>query len=195
MLIYPRSFEFLGACSSGNQTRSPGEESFTTALIWALEALLKDRRRFTVAQLSRKIREAPHFPEEQVPVQLDRCYNTIERIVLAPLVKADENTEATPNSPNDTHDDQGRVTLNFVFDKPPSRTTIKEFAKALDLAMRKHEIPVKRIGWGGFQPPRNAYLTAAKMLREGLNRKKAKRRIEGNVGMSLTDLPTPSSSI
>lgn len=175
-MIYPRSFEFLGACSSGNQTRSPGEESFTTALIWALDALLITQKRFTVAQLSRKIREAPKFPHDQVPVQLDRCSSAIERIVLAPLAK----TEETVNS-NETSDNQGHLTLNFVFDKIPSKKTIGKFATALDMAMRKYEIPVRRIGWGGFQSPHNAYYSAAKMFQEGLKLKKAKREDKENI--------------
>ncbi|MCJ1423613.1 Phosphatidylinositol-4-phosphate 5-kinase [Sticta canariensis] len=175
-----KSFEFLGACCSGNQTRSPGEESFTTALIWALNALLENHIRFTVAQLSRKIREAPNFPKDQYPVQLDRSYNAIERIVLAPLAETDGKTEATPNDSNDTNDNQGHLTLKFVFDKVPSTQTIKTFAKSLDLAIRKNEIPIKRIGWGGFQPPRNAYYAAAKMFMEGYNRKKSKTKPDEN---------------
>lgn len=189
----PRSFEFLGACSSGNQTRSPGEESFTTALIWALDALLKKHSRFTVAQLSRKIREAPNFPKGQVPVQLDRCSNAIERIVLAPLAETDDKTEGTPNGSNDTNENQGHLTLNFVFDEALSKSTVRKFAESLDLAMRKYEIPVKRIGWGGFQPPRNAYYAAAKMFKEGLNRKKAKTEADENVPVSFLGPLTPSS--
>lgn len=175
---------------------SPGKESFTTALIWALEALLKDQRRFTVAQLSREIRKAPNFPEDQVPVQLDRCANAIERIVLAPLANTDEKnetSEATRNGSNDP-DDRGHLTLNFVFDESLSIQTIGKFADALHMAMRKYEIPVKRIGWGGFQPPSNAYHTAARMFQEGLNRKKKKRKSDETVDVSLLGTLTPSSS-
>lgn len=190
-----RSFEFLGACSSGNQTMSPGKESFTSALIWALEALLKDQRRFTVAQLSRQIRLAPDFPRDQVPVQLDRCSNAIERIVLAPLAETNGNTKALLNDSNDTIDNQGHLTLNFVFDKSPSKSLIGDFAKALDSAMRRHQIPVKRIGWGGFQPPRNkAFHAAAKMFQESVNRKKRKREGDENEHVSSRGPLTPSSS-
>lgn len=174
---------------------SPGKESFTSALIWALEVLLEDQKRFTVAQLSRKIRLAPYFPPDQVPVQLDRCFNAIERIVLAPLAKPDENTKAPLNDSNDTTDNQGHLTLNFVFDKSPSKSMIGDFAKALDSAMRRHQIPVKRIGWGGFQPPRNkAFHAAAKLFQEGINRKKIKRDGDENVPVSSLGPLTPSSN-
>lgn len=174
---------------------SPGDESFTTALIWALEELLKSQRRFTVAQLSRKIREAPNFPKDQVPVQLDRCYRTIERMVLAPLAKTDENTEATSNDPKSTEDNQGHLSLNFVLDKAPSTSIVVTLAKALHHAMRKHELPVKRIAWGGFQLAHtHMYYQAARMFQEGISRKKARRNSDRNVQMSTIGSLTQSSS-
>jgi len=47
----------------------PGEDSFTTALIWALKFLVEDRKRFTTLELQTKIMDAPNFPKNQfVPV-------------------------------------------------------------------------------------------------------------------------------
>ena len=102
VLIRSRSFEFLGACSSGNTTRAPGPESFTKALIWALQYLAQHRNRFLVSELSCKIREAPHFPDDQIPVQIERGPGSIERIMLAPLAKVSGEMEKTQAAPGIT---------------------------------------------------------------------------------------------
>ncbi|KAL8710279.1 MAG: hypothetical protein Q9220_005049 [cf. Caloplaca sp. 1 TL-2023] len=174
-----RSFEFLGACSSGNVTLSPGEESFTTALIWALGRLLDEQTRFTVSELSCKIRNAPGFPRDQVPVQLDRGVHAIQRIMLAPLPEPSNDAEQhTPEPPS--REAQGLLNLNFFLDEPPTKPTIKKFAQALSRFMWQEKMPVNNIVWGGLtswdgtQPSArvNAQkLAAAKMFQRALDRK------------------------
>ncbi|KAL9035476.1 MAG: hypothetical protein Q9180_004842, partial [Flavoplaca navasiana] len=63
-----RSFEYLGATSSGDTTKAPGPGSFSSALIWALGVLAKESGGFTTSTLANKIREAPNFPKKQVPI-------------------------------------------------------------------------------------------------------------------------------
>ncbi|KAL8859653.1 MAG: hypothetical protein Q9178_003767 [Gyalolechia marmorata] len=84
----PRCFEFLHAPSSG--MKAPGPSSFTSGLIWALRVLAKERPgRFTTSTLANKIREAPNFPKQQMPIISERDYPS-ERIVIAPLMGVDE---------------------------------------------------------------------------------------------------------
>ena len=142
-----RCFEFLGACPSGNVTRSPGPESFTTALIWALKSLVKDQTRFTVSDLSRKVKEYSNFPATQMPVQLDRGVHAIERIMLAPLAETKDIGETKPI----TTEEQGLLTLNFIFDSPPPKDTVERFADLLSRSVSHAKMPVNRIGWGGLQ--------------------------------------------
>jgi hypothetical protein len=67
-------FEYLGANSEGMQfTEPPGEKSFTTALIWALEQLWNsDGNPFTTAILQQKIKDFPQFPKHQIPCLVSR---------------------------------------------------------------------------------------------------------------------------
>lgn len=176
MLTLNSSFEFLGACSSDKTTRSPGPRSFTTALIWALKNLVADQKRFTVSELSRKIREAPDFPQDQVPVQFDRAPHAIERIVLAPLMDNKDGPAATL----DNRTPQGLLHLNFIFAEPPSDKIIEKLAQALDRALKKEKMPINRIAWGGLsswegsQSSENGHLViqAVNQFRKGLKGKK-----------------------
>lgn len=63
-----RIFQCLGACESEQRTRSSGKQSFTTAMIWALEELAKEPS-FPVTKLVKKIEAHAGFPhDDQRPV-------------------------------------------------------------------------------------------------------------------------------
>ena len=183
---------------------SPGKESFTTALIWALETLVKEQTRFTVSELSCKIRAAPDFPPDQVPVQFDRGVHAIERIMLAPISKSSgANAVAAPSS-GDTPTDslQGLLHLNFIFEEPPSHKEIEKLAKALNRVMYKEKLPVNRIvwgglcSWGGVQPSATAHsgmMKAAKLFNYAYNRSKSKRKDDAIAPSASPGLQTPSS--
>ena len=197
-----RCFEFLGACSSGNTTPSPGPKSFTRALIWALTSLARDETKFTISGLSRKIREAPNFPKNQVPIQLDRGASSIERIILGPLAQETGQTESSVNESQIT-EPQGLLNLNFIFDKPPTQDIIIQFGENLNKFINRQEMPVDRVVWGGLtswegaQPSPGAYaqkLAAAKLLKAGLRRKSVRKQRESEEGNSARVL-TPVSSI
>ncbi|KAF1986966.1 hypothetical protein K402DRAFT_420622 [Aulographum hederae CBS 113979] len=57
-----RRYELLAACQAGKFTPAPGKNSFTRALIWALEQLEAERR-FKTSKLFIKILEAPYFKD------------------------------------------------------------------------------------------------------------------------------------
>lgn len=63
-----RIFQCLGACESDQRTRSSGDRSFTTAMIWALKELAKESS-FPVTKLVKKIEAHVGFPHnDQRPV-------------------------------------------------------------------------------------------------------------------------------
>lgn len=67
MLMTLRLFEYLAATKKMASTKVPGDDSFTSALIHALEALVMEKAegRFTTVELLRKINhDAPHFPKK-----------------------------------------------------------------------------------------------------------------------------------
>ncbi|MCJ1265850.1 Phosphatidylinositol-4-phosphate 5-kinase [Lobaria immixta] len=179
-----RSFEFLGACSSGNTTLSPGKGSFTVALIWALEALVEAQTKFTLSELCCKIREAPDFPPDQIPVQYDRGVHTFERIIIAPLPEIGNDEKNAPEGIDDS-DPQGLLHLNFFFEEPPSKDIIDNMAKGMNRLVYEQGLPVNRIvwgglvSWGGAQPSRageetTMILKAVKMFRDRYRHKLSK---------------------
>lgn len=81
-----RIFEFLGATASNGLARLPGKESFTRALIWALQELADEKDGFTTSRLYSKILSYEDFPsQEQTPVLSERRGHCLKRLVLAPL--------------------------------------------------------------------------------------------------------------
>lgn len=196
-LSYIRSSEFLGACAGG-VTRSPGKESFTTALIWALEALAKQQTKFTIFELWRTIQEAPDFPRDQNPVLLNRCGNALQHIVLAPLTETKDCSEVVQIEPDDTGR-QGILTLNFVFQEPPSQYTITQIAHSLD---RVKSDELHRIVWGGLNSwgggqrsagVQSGVIKAAQRFREGSNRRKSRGK-EDRIAVPSLGVNTPSSA-
>ncbi len=87
-----RSFEYLAATEEIGFTMVPGEDSFTRALIYALETLVEERTdgRFTTAELLNKIKtDAPHFPKDQNPMLMNReGSHSAGRIMLQPLQRS-----------------------------------------------------------------------------------------------------------
>jgi len=78
------AFEYLAACGDKKQTKVPGPNSFTTALIWALREL-KTATSFTTQALKDKIKAYPELPDKQEPLVFTRPENTAGPISIAPL--------------------------------------------------------------------------------------------------------------
>ena len=193
-----RSFEFLGACSSGNTTLSPGDGSFTTALIWALKALAEEQSKFLITELYDKIRDAPNFPKDQVPVQIDRGSHSLQRIMLAPLPETSDQADSTLRA-SSGRGPQGLLNLNLIFDEVPSKEYISQFAEALNRFMWQTGMPVNKIiwggltSWGGVQHSPGAHakrLTAVKLFEYAGIRAKSKRT---GCQATLSDVPIPLS--
>jgi hypothetical protein len=148
-----RSFEYIAATSAGNETNSPGETSFTSALIWALNyfALPESRKNFIVTDLVKKIRECPDFPKDQVPVSSPRNVGKIDRMVLSPLPTDEEAIQARKNTNAELPPLSTRyhVHLNFDFNALPTIRDIEDLANELR-NLRKRGLDVSRISWQGI---------------------------------------------
>ena len=169
-----RSFEYLAAASAGSTTRSPGKNSFTSAMIWALEDLVKTRKRFTTSQLVIKIREAPGFPRGQYPT-LDDCFGeAVDRIVLAPLVNDEDAKEQIEQPGNQEAQPAPREVLNlkFFFGERPKERHLERLAQALRTMNLNQELQIRRLTWGGLQP---AGVRLQSVVHEATNRFKTRR--------------------
>ncbi|MCJ1283851.1 hypothetical protein MMC26_003182 [Xylographa opegraphella] len=151
-----RAFEYLAATAPGATTRRPGPESFTSALIWALKALVAEGRPFTTQQLVNKIKNggAPGFPNNQKPVLSKRGEkNSAGYIMLEPIRKdVDRLSLIRARSLSSPHDMGAAVLLNlkFMFETRPSEAQVEILGKALNEAMQNRDLRVNRIMWGGL---------------------------------------------
>ena len=156
-----------------------------------------------MSQLSSRIREAPNFPKDQVPVQLDRGDGSIERIMLAPLPEEVDSTEDA-RIKSDTPTQQGLLHLNFIFDEPPTKANITNFGKNLNRFMWKEKMPVNRIVWGGLtswggvqQSPgaQRNWLHAAKRFKAAADRRRSQTSAPELNQEATAGLHTPQPSI
>lgn len=147
-----RSFEFLGATSSGTITRSPGCHSFTTALIWALKQLVEEDTRFTTSTLAKKIRDAPGFPVKQVPTLIERNAASIVRIVLAPVPKSGQPTEVAKEESLGVGTNRELLSLKLVLEKRPTKKEVESLARGVKMMIQTEGLVIHNVIWGGLQP-------------------------------------------
>lgn len=138
-------------------TKVPGDESFTSALIFALEDLVKEKGRFTTVELLNKIKnDAPNFPRDQTPVLSDRKDEVqAGRIMLHPLPKVQETGLWTAFSPeNYTNLDAFKrqtVTLHLDFCQKPSLESVGILGSQLNHIFERYNLGVDRVHWGGMK--------------------------------------------
>ncbi len=142
-------------------TPVPGKSSFTSALIWALEALADEKveGRFTTEELLKKITShAPNFPRGQTPVLSARnTGSSTGRIMLYPLQKAGSDTPS--NTSSDSGGALSRVdlakqsvlTLHFKFDDKPTLTDIELLGKEVNSIFERNALGVNRVRWGSIR--------------------------------------------
>jgi len=149
-----RRFEVLAACASDATTRKPGPRSFTRALIWALGGLKESRGRFTTSDLINQVKMAPNFPKEtQNPVMSKRGGPTsTELIILRPLTFNDledsfSNVCPARSGPSAAH---SILDLKFFLQSNPDNEQIIGLGEQLLEVVKKNEIKVNHIMWGGI---------------------------------------------
>jgi len=165
--LITRSFEYLAA-STTNYTRSPGNESFTSALIWALERLAQKPSRagpqatpmFTTSKLAKMICDAPGFPSDQKPSLTTRDVDAWQHIILAPLpregLSASVPTPSAENGEEDEEEDEGdkpvpqSLSLTFHFKQKQDEADLKKLADHLKKFMKLDNASLHKVHWGGL---------------------------------------------
>lgn len=137
-------FEFLGACDHDEVTAFPGEDSFTSALIHALEKL-KNHHGFTSQDLRRELVTAPKFRREtQHPVLFHRHLPKEDHVwISASRGSGEGKTGTSPPINPPTGIPRGRqmeyLDMRFRFGKGLNEDQIKQFAKGLTRFTRDQE--------------------------------------------------------
>ena len=200
-----RKFEYLAATKL-DLTRAPGDDSFTSALIYALEKLVGEGR-FTTVDLLKKIMEAPNLPDGQEPVLSNRNRNnnaSAGRIMLHPLQEAGPSTQAHPKE--ETLEDLARrqiLTLHFEFDEKPTGYHIELLADDINEMFERNSVKVNGVRWGSMRS--KAEKAAAPFLSSliRIRRNSGSRRSPAPIDTSRTDgqrssdtlaPPTPNST-
>ena len=172
-----RSFEFLAATGEGTSstTKVPGKDSFTRALIYALEALVDERTdgRFTTVELLNKIKtDAPDFPKDQNPMLIKReKKHAAGRIMLHPIRRegSDDESERKEGASLDPFKGQ-TMTLQFDCSEKLSSTYLEMLGRELNDFVQRNG-GVNRVRWGGMRP-----CIAARAANTFQNRLKCHRR-------------------
>ncbi|MCJ1475226.1 hypothetical protein MMC13_003887 [Lambiella insularis] len=187
-----RAFEYLAATAPGSTTKSPGPNSFTSALIWALEALVADEGRFTTQQLVSKIKNSPGLPSGQRPILSKRSSRVAPSfIMLEPISKDPKRQELIrARSSGNNHDSGAAVllTLKFMFDTRPSEKQVEVLGRALNEIVEgsAHDLRVSRIMWGGLSSwPRFIIAEAAQRFSLFGSHRRHKRQQSGGSSDSL----------
>ena len=120
-------FQFLGACAENETTMGPGEQSFTTALIWALKELAQESSPFSTAELRHKIMTHERFPGTQMPILTERRA-PFENIMLSVQGGPDHefSAELAPSTSEREREMQRRehIDLRFHFEHKIDNTHI-----------------------------------------------------------------------
>ena len=198
-----RLFEFLAACGPTASTKPPGEDSFTSALIYALNKLVEERPggRFSTIELLQVIQDdAPHFPKDQTAMISDRLMHIPGgRIVLHPLQEGGPINQATPEEV-----DQSKlhtVTLHLDFSDKPTKVDIKNLGFEFNKVFERRRFGLNRIRWGGMQSRQAIIARYARRLFASLWQPNKKRERSGSIGNlsdgMLSPIPpfTPASMV
>lgn len=143
------------------KTPVPGPDSFTSALTWALEALVEEKGdqegRFTTDELLRKIQhDAPDFPEGQEPVLSNRKPGDTSagRIMLHPLDRNGTKAQSPAKEGTSLDLDQAKrqtLTLHLDFAEKPSNVSIETLGYQLNGIFDPNTLGVNRVRFGSLR--------------------------------------------
>lgn len=166
---YSQTIEFLAACDKDETTPSPGKESFTSALVWALKAFKVKGGRFSVSDLVNKIKEHRLcFENKNTPaahrlaVKRDR-----RRILLHPLEKTKavpEKGATTTKIPLPSAEKEYIMKLEFAFQGQPNEWIVRRLGEELNKIVLVHDLALSRIQWGSISA--GVFLTAARKFQQ-----------------------------
>lgn len=137
-----RAFEYLGACN--RSTHGPGENSFTSALTWALKELSGESP-FRTDRLVSKIKEHRLFPDKQEPVLFPRWEFMPENIWIE---RTRTQTSLTPSmrrhssAPEFRDENCDYVDFRVTFSQPLSDEDGKAVAKLMEPLVYNRNSPL-----------------------------------------------------
>jgi hypothetical protein len=196
----PARFEYLGACGATDTTPAKGPNTFTSALIWALEGFLtQENTSFNMPQLQARIKDCQTFPRNQYPI-LGHHHNfpSREHIVISPQLKDDDRqrrvsthrTKAMRGKNNSSGECKltlvkgpyDIVDIRYHFDGKLDDKAFRAFAKGIRAseASFEHAVPVRRVQFvakrsslsiGGFLFTRNQAGFAANLFTRMIQRR------------------------
>ena len=167
----------MAATKEWGTTKVPGPDSFTSALIYALEALVKEKGRFTTVELLGKIKDdAPHFPKNQKPVLSDRREDIWPgRIMLHPLEGDQEVASRTTLVPDNRNNlevfNRYTMTLHVEYSKKPSLRDVGTLGDQMNQTLERYNLGVTGVRYGGMRP--SAAARALRSLKAGPKRRRA----------------------
>ena len=149
-----RQYEILAACGENQMTPWPGEDSFTRALIYALQILCKEQS-FSTNQLYQKIREAPNFKNnkskpEHYASRIEEPSTYQENIVITPNRPCDASVGAAGVDTSvvglDLETDHF-LDLRLYFSQKLDDEILDSTAKSMSVAIARGGLKAKRVSW------------------------------------------------
>lgn len=173
-----RKFELLAACGHDRTTSYPGEFSFTSALIWAMENLAKEDP-FSTCKLRLKIKEAPKFAENspfaenqpQDPVLCSLCPSSSrlasEEHIMLEVLGQNKDSSCKTLGMSRADDKQGDYAdFRFHFPERFDEDRLKKIAREMKRIMAENELSLRSITFlrngNMFQQAALAFLEAAR---------------------------------
>ena len=156
-VLSERIIECMASCMPNAMARGPGADSFTSALISALQYLPQRRPGgFSVAELMQHIEESEYFKDDnsQIPKLGWRGERPAsQRLRLKPLDRTSANTATVEAVPSETDgvlltQSQHVLHLNLELSEIPSNDTVQELAQEMAELMRSGTVPVMNVSWG-----------------------------------------------
>lgn len=156
---YGRTYEYLGACAADKPTASPGEKSFTAALITSLELLLEegDGRPFTTADLSRAIEEQ-HYRKHNPPCLIIRSAHDDRRIMLAPM-RADSQEPYFDDSEIPAY-----LELRIELKEQLTPQEVEDLARVVSRAVHNSTTKTRRVDWLRMSSRKPSFKSAANLV-------------------------------
>lgn len=183
----------MGATSANSTTPIPGDNSFTSGLIWALENLSDEPCGFTTSELRRKITKSPGFPEDQVPVLCERNGSaSLKHIVISPMSVEPTVSEIEqgkkPDEQSQTIFDY--LDLRILMDRSLSEHEVGSMSNFFSDLIRRGDLPARRVA---LLDTRHTQIVraAAQKWRNHTKRKEKESSIT-IPGTTPAQLPSPS---
>lgn len=145
---YESTYEYLGACQKDRTTASPGDKSFTAALIICLELLLQrsEGHSFTTADLLRAIAEQ-RYRKNNPPLLASRVEKSDRRILLAPKL-SNEAKKYFDDEPVPVYLDLRIEIKQDNLDE----SQVEDLAKRVARAVRQSTVKTRRVDWLRLAP-------------------------------------------